>query len=215
MRKICLSSSSVPILATMAVGNVTAQASAGSARRSGAMFGSVPSVWVAAPSEGMLTEAPEKMPSTAAMSKPASQPISGAQPAPRMTIAAASAFCFSPCCRSAAKKPGPSCSPMAKTNRTSPNSLTKSSVALSTGLPKWPVRMPAKSTPAVPRPTPRTLTLPSAMPAMQTKARMPMAWATGWVLLSWKSQFMPGLSRAGGFDLCARAGLVFLEVLLE
>ena len=43
------------------------------------MPGSVLSVCVPAPSEGVFVEAPEKMPSTAAGSKPASQPMSGAR----------------------------------------------------------------------------------------------------------------------------------------
>ena len=72
------------------------------------MSGSVLSVCVPAPSDGVFVEAPEKMPSTAAASKPASQPASGAPAAPRSTIDAASMFNFTPCCRSAAKKPGPS-----------------------------------------------------------------------------------------------------------
>ena len=42
------------------------------------MPGSVPSVCVAAPNEGVFVDAPEKIPSTAAASKPASQPMSGA-----------------------------------------------------------------------------------------------------------------------------------------
>ena len=92
------------------------------------MPGSVLSVCVPAPSDGVFVEAPEKMPSTAAASKPASQPMSGALTAPRITIAAASRFIFTPCWRSAAKKPGPSCRPMVKTNRIRPNSFTKSSV---------------------------------------------------------------------------------------
>ena len=85
-------------------------------------------VWVAAPNEGVLVEAPEKIPSTAAASKPASQPMSGVLTAPRITIAAASAFIFTPCWRSVAKKPGPSWRPIVKTNRINPNSFTKSSV---------------------------------------------------------------------------------------
>ena len=56
------------------------------------MPGSVLSVCVPAPSDGVFVEAPEKMPSTAAASKPASQPASGAPAAPRSTIAAASTF---------------------------------------------------------------------------------------------------------------------------
>ena len=52
-----------------------------------------------------------------------------ARPRRASTIAAASAFSFIPCWRSAAKKPGPSCSPIVKTNRISPNSFTKSSVS--------------------------------------------------------------------------------------
>jgi hypothetical protein len=39
------------------------------------MPGSVLSVCVPAPSDGVFVEAPEKMPSTAAASKPASQPM--------------------------------------------------------------------------------------------------------------------------------------------
>ena len=70
------------------------------------MSGRVLSVCEPAPSEGVFVDAPEKIPSTAAMSKPASQPMSGAPIAPRITIVAASRFSFTPCCRSAAKKPG-------------------------------------------------------------------------------------------------------------
>ncbi len=71
------------------------------------MPGRVPSVCVAAPSEGVLVDAPEKIPSTAAVSKPASQPMSGAPSAPRITIAAASKFSFTPCCRKRREEAGP------------------------------------------------------------------------------------------------------------
>src|SRR5271166_3312020 len=54
--------------------------------------------------------------------------------------------------------------------------------------------MPANSTPAVPRPTPRTFKLPTAIPATHTKARTPMACATGCAVCIWKSQFI-GLAR--------------------
>jgi hypothetical protein len=50
-------------------------------------------------------------------------PASGALIAPSSTIAAASAFNFIPCCRSAAKKPGPSWRPIVKTKRISPKLL--------------------------------------------------------------------------------------------
>jgi hypothetical protein len=96
--------------------------------------------------------------------------------------AAARAFILTPRCRRAAKKPGPSCRPMANTKRISPNSLTNASVHVSTGFPKCPVTMPAKSTPAVPRPTPRTVQLPSPMPATHTSASTPTACATGYVV---------------------------------
>src|SRR5574341_521365 len=71
---------------------------------------------------------PEMIEKAQGGAKPANHPMSGALAPPRITIAAASAFCFRPCCRSAAKKPGPSWSPMVKTNRTSPNPLTKPTV---------------------------------------------------------------------------------------
>lgn len=48
------------------------------------------------------------MPSTAAPSKCASRPMSVAVAAARITIAAASTFVFTPCCRKAANKQGPS-----------------------------------------------------------------------------------------------------------
>src|SRR5436190_1178395 len=51
------------------------------------------------------------------------RPMTGALTAPRMTIAAASAFIFTPCCRSAAKKPGPSCSPMVQHKQNQPEFL--------------------------------------------------------------------------------------------
>ena len=111
------------MMPTMAVGYVTAYASAGSVSRSGAMPGSVPSVCVPAPSEGVFVEAPEKMPSTAAGSNPASQPMSGAVAAPEITIAAASTFIFTPCCRSAAKKPGPELQPDGEDEQDQPELL--------------------------------------------------------------------------------------------
>src|SRR5262245_46338254 len=47
---------------------------------------------------------PEKIPSTAAASKPPSQPASGAHTAPRRTTPAASRFNFTPCCWSAGEE---------------------------------------------------------------------------------------------------------------
>src|SRR5271166_2638038 len=54
--------------------------------------------------------------------------------------------------------------------------------------------MPANRTPAVPRPTPRTFKLPTAIPATHTRERTPMACATGCAACIWRSQFI-GLAR--------------------
>src|SRR6516165_10435963 len=54
--------------------------------------------------------------------------------------------------------------------------------------------MPANSTPAVPRPTPRTFKLPTVIPATHTKARTPMACATGCAACICNSQFI-GLAK--------------------
>ena len=81
----------------------------------------------------------------------------------------ASAFIFTPPSLKDEKKPGPTCMPIEKINRISPNSRRKWSTFESTVYPKWPMKMPTKRTNVTPSDTPNILILPRYIPMKITK----------------------------------------------
>ena len=76
------------------------------------------------------------------------------------------------------KKPGPTCIPIEKMNKISPNSLMKWSTPESTESPKCPIKMPTNSTKVVPSDIPKNFTFPSITPKAITSEYTKIEWAT-------------------------------------
>ena len=68
------------------------------------------------------------------------------------------------------KKPGPTCKPIMKTNRMSPNSCRNESTLGVAVKPKWPAAMPAKRTNVTPREMPPIFIFPRNTPTAMTLA---------------------------------------------
>ena len=69
---------------------------------------------------------------------------------------------------------------MVNTKRIKPNSRTNSNISFSMCKPKWPAKIPANNTPAMPSPTPLILIADNARPATATSINTKTAQATGW-----------------------------------
>src|SRR5262245_53643371 len=132
----------------------------------------------AAPSAGVFVVAPQKSPTAIAGGIPTSHARPVVTTAPRTTTVAASAFSSNPCRRMEATNPGPICIPIVKTKRMRPSSFTKCERCGSIRTPSRPSAMPTKSAPALPRPTPRTRSLPSPRPSADTSERTNTALGT-------------------------------------
>ena len=144
------------------------------------MSGRVLSVCVAAPSEGVLVDAPEKMPSTAAVSKPASQPMSGALDRAENDDRRREQVQLHALLPQRREEAGTELETDREDEQRSAQTPSRNRACDDRPVsPKCPTRIPAKSTPAVPRPMPRNFKLPSAIPSTQTNASTPMACATG------------------------------------
>jgi hypothetical protein len=174
-------------------GYATAYANAGIALSSAVAVGIAEIASCPAPREGVFVVAPENKPAAAKGLVPSSGTVRAASPAPPRTMAAAQRFRARPCRCSDAKKPGPICRPIVKTKRINPNSRAKSRTLCSIFQPKWPKNRPAKSTPALPNPMPRTLTAAMAKPAMETMHNTRTACATALVFSRASSQLIAAL----------------------
>ena len=153
------------------------------------MPGSVLSVCVPAPSEGVFVEAPEKIPSTAAGSKPASQPISGAPAAPRSTIAAASDVQFHALLPQRREKAGTELEADGEDEQDQSELLHEIERVMIDRFAEVPDEDTRKEHARRAESDAAELQLPSAIPTTQTNASTPMACAIGCVLWSSKSQF--------------------------